>query len=55
MNTIDYKEEVEQAYDVLKQVLVSPCGLYTKDPDLYDKLQTVLETIEYKLFTEKKN
>jgi hypothetical protein len=46
---MDNKQELEQAYDVLKQVLVSPVGLYVKDPDLYDKVQEVLETIEYTL------
>jgi hypothetical protein len=49
---MDYKEEVELAYDILKQVLISPCGMYTKDPDLYDKVQQALETIEYKLFSK---
>jgi hypothetical protein len=26
--------------------------MYTKDPDLYDKVQQALETIEYKLFSK---
>jgi len=47
---MDYKEELEAVYDVLKQILVSPCGLYTKDPELYDKVHEILEIIEYKLF-----
>jgi len=44
-----YEEEVKSAYEVLKQVLVSPISLYTKDPDLYDKVQEVVESIEYAL------
>lgn len=48
-----YKEEVELAYEVLKKVLVSPVNLYTKDPDLYDKVHSALETIEYALYGDK--
>lgn len=48
-----YEEEVKSAYEVLKQVLVSPISLYTKDPDLYDKVQGVVESIEYSLFSDK--
>ena len=47
-----FEEEVNLAYEILKQVLVSPINIYTKDPDLYDKLQGVIETLEYSLFTK---
>ncbi len=48
-----YEEEVKSAYEVLKQILVSPISLYTRDPDLYDKVHSVVETIEYALYGDK--
>lgn len=46
----DFRPEVEQAYEVLKDILTSPVNLYTKDPDLYDRVHTIVETIEYALY-----
>jgi len=48
----DFKPEVEQAYEVLKDLLISPVNLYTKDPDLYDRVHAVVETIEYALYNK---
>ena len=43
---MNFKEELQLAYDVLKELICSPVNLYTKDPDLYDKVQLTIDTIE---------
>lgn len=50
----DFRPEVEQAYEALKDILTSPVNLYTKDPDLYDRVHTIVETIEYALYNNNK-
>lgn len=50
----DFRPEVEQAYEVLKDILTSPVNLYTKDPDLYDRVHAIVETIEYALYNNNK-
>jgi hypothetical protein len=49
---MNYKEELEMAYEVLKAVLHSNISLYTQDPDLYDKVQMAVETIEFSLYSK---
>jgi hypothetical protein len=44
-----YKEELELAYATLKAVLHSTINLYSKDPDLYDKVNMAMESIEFSL------
>ena len=45
-----YEVEVRDVYEILKQVIVSPVSLYTKDPDLHDKVHEMIERLEYVLF-----
>jgi hypothetical protein len=49
---MNYKEELEMAYETLKAVLHSNLNLYSKDPDLYDKVQMAVETIEFSLYSK---
>lgn len=46
---MNYKTELEMAYETLKAVLHSPVNLYSKDPELYDKVLATTETIEFSL------
>ena len=46
---MNYKEELLLAYETLKAVLHSSINLYSKDPDLYDKVMVVTESIEFSL------
>ena len=49
---MNYKEELEMAYETLKAVLHSNINLYSKDPDLYDKVMVAVETIEFSLHSK---
>jgi len=49
---MNYKEELEMAYETLKAILHSNINLYSKDPDLYDKVQMAVETIEFSLYSK---
>ena len=40
------------AYQTLKAVLHSSINIYTQDPDLYDKVQMAVETIEFSLYSK---
>ena len=49
---MNYKEELEMAYEVLRAVLHSNINLYSKEPDLYDKVHMAVETIEFSLYSK---
>lgn len=46
---MNYKQELLLAYETLKAILHSNINLYSKDPDLYDKVILVIESIEFSL------